>query len=244
MEYVTPEMIAEHRAKNDLIFATYISITDLTKNWVPNQWIGSTIKIVKGTGYGQTRKIISNDQETLYIAQDTYDGFIGQPWTILPGTDFVIQPCGGWTRGFFRRRDCEIGSRQINQDETLFVPMNVYEIWDKFSDGVAVNWNDGVNSGTEKYGDCRTGKKVLNINNQLIQNQYLARSLAKYIYAYVSVKRREIKDYQTIPLIDLEVQDRVKPVVQEFTGLNIWYIIDKVKLSLQDGVQTMNLIQQ
>ncbi|HEY6021109.1 MAG TPA: hypothetical protein VIY48_14735, partial [Candidatus Paceibacterota bacterium] len=47
--------------------ATTTSITDTTKTWVADRYLNARVKIVAGTGKGQTRKIITNSTQTLTV---------------------------------------------------------------------------------------------------------------------------------------------------------------------------------
>lgn len=52
---------------------TTTSLTDSTKNWIPNQWAGYLFKIEAGTGYGSGRiGITSNTATTLNFATQTF----------------------------------------------------------------------------------------------------------------------------------------------------------------------------
>lgn len=55
--------------------ATGTSITDNTKDWEPDEFIGKYVVIVGGIGIGQIRKITNNDETTITI---------GYPWYINP----------------------------------------------------------------------------------------------------------------------------------------------------------------
>ena len=55
--------------------ATGTSITDNTKEWTPDEFIGKFIVLVGGTGIGQVRKITDNDDTTITI---------GYPWYLNP----------------------------------------------------------------------------------------------------------------------------------------------------------------
>ena len=227
------------------IYADWISISDESKNWRPdNKWIGAKVKIVEGRGYGQVRRIIKSNHITLWIAEELSDGYVGEPWEIIPGTGYVVEPIGGWTRGYFRRRDMGIDFRQIYENEIFDEELIMYDMWDEWYDGIKVSWNDGVNSGTESYGDCRTGRKILTINNSLIQNQFLAKSLAVYTYGYFSVKRRMIKEFKTVPLPQLEPMDAIQPVIKDIYGMNMRYLIKYITVSLQNGMTKISMIQQ
>lgn len=59
------------------------SITDTGKTWATNRWAGARVKIVRGTGAGQTNEIVSNTSNTLTLAN---------AWDVNPDStsDFVI----------------------------------------------------------------------------------------------------------------------------------------------------------
>jgi hypothetical protein len=47
---------------------TALVITDSTKAWTINQWVGYTVRVVYGTGYSQQRRIIANDATSITFA--------------------------------------------------------------------------------------------------------------------------------------------------------------------------------
>lgn len=51
---------------------TSIAITDTTKRWEINQYIGYSVRIVNGAGQSQTRKVLYNSADTLYFYDATY----------------------------------------------------------------------------------------------------------------------------------------------------------------------------
>jgi hypothetical protein len=52
---------------------TTTTLTDSTKSWIPNQWLGYNFKIETGTGYGSGRiGITSNTSNTLYFTTQTF----------------------------------------------------------------------------------------------------------------------------------------------------------------------------
>ena len=54
------------------------SIADSSKSWVTNRWAGARVKIVRGTGAGQTNEIASNTINTLTCTA---------AWDVSPGSD-------------------------------------------------------------------------------------------------------------------------------------------------------------
>ncbi len=53
--------------------ATSGALTDTTRRWKTNQWIGYSAKITANTGFSQFRKIIYNSENTLTVADANYD---------------------------------------------------------------------------------------------------------------------------------------------------------------------------
>lgn len=54
------------------------TVVDSIKKWKFNQWRGYQVRITFGTGLGQIRKIMYNDQTTLYVSENSHQGF--EPW--------------------------------------------------------------------------------------------------------------------------------------------------------------------
>lgn len=53
-------------------------ITDSTKRWKINQWVGSQVRVVFGTGLAQVRKVLYNNENTLYFYDVNYQQL--EPW--------------------------------------------------------------------------------------------------------------------------------------------------------------------
>lgn len=58
--------------------STNVSMSDSTKKWEINQYIGYSVRIVYGTGQSQVRKILYNDATTLYFYDANYHAL--EPW--------------------------------------------------------------------------------------------------------------------------------------------------------------------
>jgi hypothetical protein len=65
------------------------TLTDTDQTWTTDEWIGSWVKIVEGTGAGQYRQITDNTATVLTVAT----------WDVNPSTDslYVIYGCDKWT---------------------------------------------------------------------------------------------------------------------------------------------------
>lgn len=59
---------------------TYITINDTAKSWTTNRWKNYAVRIMYGTGAGQTRRILSNTSTALTLYR---------PWTVLPDNTSV-----------------------------------------------------------------------------------------------------------------------------------------------------------
>jgi hypothetical protein len=57
---------------------TASTLVDATKNWKINQWVGYQIRVVHGTGQSIIRKVLYNDQTTLYLQDSNYQQL--EPW--------------------------------------------------------------------------------------------------------------------------------------------------------------------
>lgn len=53
-------------------------LTDTTRRWKINQWIGYQVRVVYGTGASQVRKVLYNDATTLYFQDANYQQL--EPW--------------------------------------------------------------------------------------------------------------------------------------------------------------------
>lgn len=58
--------------------ATNALLTDTTKRWEINQYIGYSVRVVFGTGSSQVRKVLYNDANTLYFYDPNYQQL--EPW--------------------------------------------------------------------------------------------------------------------------------------------------------------------
>jgi len=57
-------------------------IQDTTKKWKFNQWVGYQVRVIYGTGATQVRKVLYNDQQTLYFYDVNYQQI--EPWNNQP----------------------------------------------------------------------------------------------------------------------------------------------------------------
>lgn len=62
--------------------ATALVLTDTTKRWEINQFVGCSVRLVYGTGLSQTRKILFNDATNLYVSDTNYQQL--EPWHNTP----------------------------------------------------------------------------------------------------------------------------------------------------------------
>lgn len=58
--------------------ASALLLTDTTRRWKINQWIGYQVRVVYGTGSSQVRKVLYNDATTLYFQDANYQQL--EPW--------------------------------------------------------------------------------------------------------------------------------------------------------------------
>jgi hypothetical protein len=63
-------------------------ITDSTKTWKSNRWVGYQIRPLYGTGTGQVRKVVSNTSTVINISDINY--YCVSPWSW--GAQWVTQP--------------------------------------------------------------------------------------------------------------------------------------------------------
>jgi hypothetical protein len=62
--------------------ATALVLTDTTKRWEINQFIGASVRVVYGTGLSQVRKILYNDATNLYVSDANYQQL--EAWNNTP----------------------------------------------------------------------------------------------------------------------------------------------------------------
>lgn len=72
------------------------TLTDDTASWETNEWTGSNVFIIDGTGRGQRAFIKSNTNQTLEITLDM-SGMTDIPWDIIPDTTSHYLINGGKT---------------------------------------------------------------------------------------------------------------------------------------------------
>lgn len=93
-------------------------VFDTVKNWTVNQWANYSVRIVAGTGMGQTRQIMSNGSNSLVV----YDCWGTQPdntsvYQILPDVADMVMTVGGNSETFlYRTGDVDMisGSRYLD----------------------------------------------------------------------------------------------------------------------------------
>lgn len=96
-------------------------IFDSTKNWTTNQWANFAVRILKGTGDGQLRQILSNGKDSLVLYE---------PWNIQPDSSsaYAIQgnstdmflTIGGNSETFIYRTDnCDLITHGRPLDEGI-----------------------------------------------------------------------------------------------------------------------------
>jgi hypothetical protein len=92
--------------------ATGLVITDTTKRWKPNQWVGFNCRITFSTGVQLQRTILYNTVDTLYFSDATY-----QPYESFDNVSFSSTPSS--TAG--SQSSFLITSQNINLDTPLTV---------------------------------------------------------------------------------------------------------------------------
>lgn len=109
---------------------TTTSLTDSTKNWIPNQWLGYFFKIESGTGYGSGRiGITSNTSNTLFYATQTFTPDtttkyeIADSWGISSTgstTNLVVDLTRTWTTNQWAGKRIRItGGTNLSQESTI-----------------------------------------------------------------------------------------------------------------------------
>lgn len=83
--------------------------------------------------------------------------------------------------------------------------------WPHYYDRVEVNWEDPATGqkGMEAQGADGWQRRVLKIDNKLIQNRFLARVIATQYHTYFN-RRGYVAECEAIPLIQLDIYDRIR----------------------------------
>lgn len=94
--------------------------------------------------------------------------------------------------------------------DTHLLEMRPLRVWPFFYDRVEVSWKDPVSgeSGVESQGQTGFERRVLKIDNPLIQNRHLAAAVALEQFTYFNVQRQAAES-DIIPIIELEEGDAV-----------------------------------
>lgn len=84
-------------------------------------------------------------------------------------------------------------------------------LYSHICDGVKINWGaiDLDADGTEEKGDIAINKKILEINNEFINDSHTARLVADILYAFFGRYRQRV-DIKAIPLMQHDLWDVVK----------------------------------
>lgn len=69
-------VIADHGVVTTV---TANQLTDTTRKWIPNQWVGYQVRIVHDAGASQVRKVLYNDATNLYLSDTNYQAI--DPWS-------------------------------------------------------------------------------------------------------------------------------------------------------------------
>lgn len=120
-------------------------------------------------------------------------------------------------------RDTHDGSKMLFED-THVLSVQPRRIWQHFYDRVEVSWNDPVTGlkGIEAVGAAGYERRVLRIDNPLVQDAHLARVMAQVYFTYFNSIRFE-QEAELIMQIELEEMDRVQFI------LNAQFDVDRTE---------------
>lgn len=107
---VDPEVIHDSGLATN---ANTLNITDTTKKWKPNQWVGYNCRITYSTGVQLQRTILHNTVDTVWFTDSNY-----QPYEPFDNVGFLTTPssAAGTQSSFI------ITSQNVNLDAPLTVP--------------------------------------------------------------------------------------------------------------------------
>lgn len=139
--------------------ATSTTLTDSNQSWTNNQWVNAYVKIVAGTGKGQTRKITSNGATALGLAA----------WDITPDTtsEYVIYHTAIWQ---------DISPVSGDQIDGVVRSVAIADDFVAFAQGQSVNilkvrWNPGASPPAHEFDDDGTNKADLLLTIQDENNE-------------------------------------------------------------------------
>lgn len=110
----------------------------------------------------------------------------------------------------FIKRDEYNGTIDLTWDENVQTQKPDVVNWEHFFDAIKVEYKSLTvdDNGDRKAGYTGWLKKIMNVNNILIQNEHIAKLVADNLYEFYNNYRMNIKDLKTIPLIQIELLDK------------------------------------
>ncbi len=111
-------------------------------------------------------------------------------------------------------RDAYDGSKSLYEDSHI-VKIESLVTWEHFYDRVEVSWRDPVSGevGTEAIGNEGWERRVLKIDNPLIQYRQLAAVIAQQYYDFFS-QTRDVLSAELVAQLELEEYDRIRMVLK------------------------------
>ncbi|MBN2045439.1 MAG: hypothetical protein JW757_10500 [Anaerolineales bacterium] len=127
------------------------TLVDSNKLWTADEWIGDWVKIVAGTGAGQSREITDNDATSLTVAA----------WDINPSTDseYVIYHTDIWqdiTPSSGDQIDAAVVCLAVLDSEVLFGYEDVVML--------RMRWNEGGSPPAHEFDDSSWKAELLVVN--------------------------------------------------------------------------------
>jgi len=223
---------ADKRYKDSVAFLVTCEFTapvgspdgsEITLTYISNIMVGETDNVLMAMGgdgriYGLTSEYnyIWQYDDVFYpriLLTDTGDDNIREVMTSISQVLNRVVNIRADRKVRFVTRDNYDGTKSLYED-THITEMPPLQNWEHYYDMVEVSWNDPFtgHSGKESAGSGGWGRRVLSIENKLIQNQHLAALVASELHSFFNTRRKVISPV-LIALIQLEEYDRVKCIM-------------------------------
>jgi hypothetical protein len=101
--------------------ATALLMTDTTKRWKINQWVGYQVRVVFGAGASQIRKVLYNNETTLYFNDTNYqhlDSWNNNPFSATAPYAAPVQTAGSQTNYYIESTTITVPTMTPTPDAT------------------------------------------------------------------------------------------------------------------------------
>lgn len=132
------------------------------------------------------------------------------------------------------------GSMTLEWDKNLNTSIPTLDYWKEFTDAVKCKYTSVIADGDFIQGATGWRKKLMSVDNGLIQNQHIAKSVVDNLYAYYTNYRQEISGVVTPALIQIECLDKFNIIIPDKMldiDRNVEFIVTEVRLKTNDIVE-------